>query len=121
MATARLVDAVGKPLAEYRAPFLITMVVTPGASRFSRKDDDKGRVLADQDRLSRIDPIHYAAGIVADSRGRVTFPALIPGATYQVYDSTQDNGLSRRLGKEFVARTGEAIDLGDIVIAKPKE
>ncbi len=40
-ARARLVDPVGKPIAGYRDPYLIAMVVTPGPSRFSRDKADQ--------------------------------------------------------------------------------
>jgi RNA polymerase sigma factor (sigma-70 family) len=120
MATARLVDSAGKPVAGYRNPYLLSMVVTPGPSQLSRDEADKGRPSADQDYLYRVDPTHYVDGIVSDDRGRITMPALIPGATYRFYDRSQDDTISPLLRKEFVARTGEVIELGDIVIAKPE-
>ena len=121
-ARARLVDAAAKPLAGYRDRYLISLVVTPGLTRGSRKQEDKNLLWADQDDLSPIDPIHYGEGVTADPEGRVMLPALIPGAAYRIYDWTQfdDNG-GRPLRTEFVARTGEVLELGDIVIAKPKE
>ncbi|WP_406699205.1 sigma-70 family RNA polymerase sigma factor [Singulisphaera sp. Ch08] len=119
-AKGRLVDSTGKPLAGYRDPYLVSMVVTPGPSLLSRDAADKGRPAADQDFLYRIDPAHYADGVIADANGRITLPALIPGATYRVYDRSQDDTIGLHLREEFVARTGEAIELGDIVIEKPK-
>ena len=123
LAMARLVDPSGKPIAGYRDPFLISMVVTPGPDRSSRAEADKGLLAADQDYLSRIDPERYA-DLVSDDQGRITFPALIPGATYRVRDDSADENDDRtppaRLRKEFVARSGEAIELGDILIEKPE-
>ena len=75
---------------------------------------------ADADYLSRIDPTDYA-DLVSDAQGRITFPALIPGATYRVVDRTpQDLGGDPKIRKEFTARSGETIDLGDILIEKPE-
>jgi len=120
-AKARLVDSSGKPLAEYRDPYLLSMVVTPGPSRFSRDKADQSRLAADQDDLSRIDSINYVDGPVSDSQGRVIFPALIPGATYRVYDRTTiDNEAGPQLRKEFTVKPGETLDLGDILMEKPQ-
>ena len=68
-AKARLVDATGKPIAGYRASALIMMVVSPGVFR-----------AADTAAIYGIDPINYAQSPVSDAQGRVTFPALVPGA-----------------------------------------
>jgi hypothetical protein len=120
-APARLVDRAGKPIAAHRDPHLISMVVTPGPHRLSRDKADEGRLAADQDFLYRIDPIHYGDGPVSDAQGRLTFPALIPGASYRVYDwSTIDNGAGPQLRKEFTVKPGETLDLGDILIEKPQ-
>lgn len=120
LATARLVDPKGKPLAGYRDPYLISMVVTPGPDRLSRDEADRARLAADQDYLSRIDPDHYAERI-SDDQGRITFPALIPGATYRVIDQTSlDAANGRRTPREFRVGAGEAVELGDIVIEKPE-
>jgi hypothetical protein len=118
LAMARLVDRTGKPIAGHRDPYLIAMVVTPGPDRLSDAEADRDRLAADQDYLSRIDPDHYA-DLVSDARGRITFPALIPGATYRVYDRTAGNNGRRQVRREFVAASGAAIELGDIVIEKP--
>ncbi len=120
LAMARLVDPKGQPLAGYRDPYLISMIVTPGPDRLSDDDADKGVLSSEGDYLSRIDPERYT-DLVSDAQGRITFPALIPGATYRVFDQTARtaNG-GRPIRKEFVAGSGEAIELGDIVIEKPE-
>jgi RNA polymerase sigma factor (sigma-70 family) len=121
-ATARLVDPEGKPLAAYRDLYLISMVVTPGPDRMSNDPADKTRLSAEQGFLSDIDPIHYAEGCLADAEGRITFSALIPGATYRVFDRTARNadGIGRQIRKEFTVKPGENLDLGDIRIEKPE-
>ncbi len=119
-AIGRLVDPMGKPLVGRRDPYLISMVVTPGPDRFNRAAAEQGQLSADADYLSRIDPADYA-DLVSDGQGRITFPALIPGATYRVVDRTpQDLGGDPKIRKEFTARSGETIDLGDILIEKPE-
>ncbi len=123
LAKARLVDPKGKPIAGYRDPFLVSMVVTPGPDRLSDAEADKARLAWEGDYLSRIDPEHYD-DLVTDAQGRITFPALIPGATYRIYDDSADENDDpippARLRKEFVARSGETIELGDILIDKPE-
>ncbi len=119
-AIGRLVDPTGKPLVGRRDPYLISMVVTPGPDRFNRAAADQGRLSADADYLSRIDPADYA-DLVSDGKGRITFPALIPGATYRVFDRTpRDLGGDPKIRQEFTARSGETIDFGDILIEKPE-
>ncbi len=45
---------------------------------------------------------------------------MIPGATYRINDMTTRNDPGgRKTRGTFVAGAGEAIELGDIVIAKP--
>ena len=43
MAMARLVDPKGKPLAGYRDPYLLSMIVTPGPDRLADPEADQGR------------------------------------------------------------------------------
>jgi RNA polymerase sigma factor (sigma-70 family) len=117
-AKGRLVDREGKPLANYRDPYLISMTITPGASRTAA---DKDHPASEGDFLLRIDPDRYA-NLTSDAQGRVTFPALIPGATYRIRDiTTQGDGGGPKIHKEFVARAGETTELGDIPIAKPEQ
>ena len=80
------------------------MVVTPGVFR-----------AADTAAIYGIDPVNYAHGPVSDADGRVTFPALIPGAPYR-----RNQLYVKEAGPvtEFTVKPGEALDLGDIVIQK---
>jgi hypothetical protein len=120
-ARARLVDPAGKLLAGYHDPYLINMVVTPGSRWFNRDKADEGRLAGERDYVCRIDSINYPDGCVSDAQGRVIFPALIPGATYQIDDMSaiDDNGGGNRR-KEFTVKSGETLDLGDIRIEKPE-
>jgi hypothetical protein len=117
-AKARLVDPDGKPVVRFSAPWLISMVVTPGpfASTKARKE---GLLLADEARLPAVDPINYDHDPVSDAQGRITFPTLIPGATYRVIDRTPfrgPDGPQHRM--DFTVKPGEALDLGNILIEK---
>jgi hypothetical protein len=104
----------------YRDPFLISVIVTPGRDAYSRAAADQYRPTSDGDYLSRTDPEHYV-DLVSDSQGRITFPALIPGATYRVVDMTsRDDPRGRQVRREFVAAAGEAVELGDVLIEKPE-
>ena len=98
------------------------MVVTPGPPWYSRDKADEGRLAGERDYVCRLDPINYPEGCVSDALGRVIFPALIPGATYQIDDMSApgDNGDGHRR-KEFTVKPGETVDLGDIRIEKPEE
>ncbi len=118
-AKARLVGPGGKPLAGFQNPALISMVVTPGefSGVKARKD---GTTLADQAILTTIDPINYPTAPAADAQGQIVLPALVPGSTYRIIDQTTartPNG--PQLRKEFTAKPGENLDLGDILIEKP--
>ena len=120
-ALARVVNAKGEPLAGYRNPYLISLIVTPGRDGSSKEAAEEDQLAADGDYLSRVDPEHYN-DLVSDAQGHLTFTALIPGATYRVRDmTTVDDAGGRKTRKLFVAGAGETIDLGDILIAKPQE
>ena len=119
-AKARLVGPGGKPLAGYQHPSLISMVVTPGEFNGVKSQKDR-TTLADQDPLTGIDTINYEKAPAADGQGRIVFPALIPGATYRISDqSTRRTPNGPQLRKEFTVKPGEVLDVGDILIEKPK-
>ena len=105
-AKARLVDPDGKPVGGFSKPWLISMVVTPGpfASNKTRKE---GLLLADEARLTAVDPINYEHNPVSDAQGRITFPALIPGATYRIIDRTPFRGPDGpQHRKDFTVKSG---------------
>ncbi len=122
-ARARLVDPAGKPVSGSRDAYeshMTVMVVTPGPILGSQDPADKDRLAADQDFVARCDPIHYPKGLVSDAQGQLALPALIPGATYRIYDATIGDGANPQLRKEFTVKPGETLDLGDILIEKPQ-
>jgi RNA polymerase sigma factor (sigma-70 family) len=119
MAKARLVDSNGQPVAGYKAQFFIVMIVTPGVLFRGSPDiaDPKG-LLAEEDFLARIDSINYLNGPTSDAQGKIVFPALIPGASYRVSDPARAR--QTPLHKDFTVTPGEILDLGDILIEKPR-
>jgi hypothetical protein len=97
------------------------MVVTPGPAIFARNLADRGRLAADRGTLRGIDPINFGNGPASDVEGRLTFSALIPGATYRPYDlTTARDSAGIQLRREFTVRPSETLDLGDIRIEKPQ-
>jgi hypothetical protein len=117
-ARARLVGPDGKPVAQHEVP--ASMVVTPGPpSRGNRSR--QGPLFAEEEPLSQLDPVNYPRDFQTDAQGRVTFPVLIPGATYRIVDfSTIADGSGPEVRKEFTVRPGEVVELGDILIARPR-
>jgi hypothetical protein len=107
-ATMRYVDQNGKPIAAH--PSDAKMVVTSGPLNWN-PDPDELVLTADEDFIANIDRLNHGT-LKADAEGRVTLPALIPGATYRVL-TVKDKKLI--VAKEFQAKSGETIELGDIV------
>jgi hypothetical protein len=121
MAMARLLGPDGKPLDRYPAGDLVTMVATPGPPRWARAPKDGPR-FADETGVARLDPVNYGPDFQSDARGRVTWTVLIPGASYRIVDTTPTFGGGEPvIRREFVVGAGEALELGDILIARPQK
>jgi RNA polymerase sigma factor (sigma-70 family) len=103
-AIARYVDADARPVANHLPTLYVA--VTPGRLRFGLGPG----LWADEDFINNIDRHNYWDGPRTDKEGRVTLPALIPGATYHIA-RFQDGW---KLHKEFSVKSGETINLGDI-------
>ena len=97
------------------SPVLLNLVVTPGTPRRDFKTMRAGKVAADSDFNSNIDYINYRDGYWkanVQRRGKdqyYTFPALVPGATYRLMTSEEDDGSY----KDFTVQSGETLDLGE--------
>jgi RNA polymerase sigma factor (sigma-70 family) len=111
-ATVRLVDPKSRPVAGYRSDRMILMIVRPESNPVAANS-----LCAESDFLGRIDPINYANSPVSDAHGRISFPALIPGASYQIVRRTTGS----QIPKNFTIKPGETLDLGDILIEKPQQ
>jgi hypothetical protein len=118
-ATVRFVDAGGKPVRRDHPPGHLEIVLTPGASFAdltpkSVNDEKKSPLMADAIMVGNLDRQRYNP-LKPDDQGRVTFPTLIPGATYRVIVFNQPS----KTQIEFTVKPGEAKDLGDLVIRNP--
>lgn len=53
-----------------------------------------------------------------DAEGRITLPALIPGALYRIsdYSTVNDRAKGVQVRKDFTVQPGETLDLGEISI-----
>ncbi len=51
--------------------------------------------------------------LATDAQGQLTFPSLIPGATYRVMIGERGWGMK----KEFVAEAGKTVDLAEIIFS----
>jgi hypothetical protein len=114
-----LVGPDGKPVAK-DFPWL-EIIATPGPPESSRDTKDWVELSADAASVAAVDPKHYRIRQrpLADNEGRVTLPALVPGALYRLSDrSNREKG--QRIRKEFTVKPGETLDLGDVLIEKPK-
>jgi hypothetical protein len=62
--------------------------------------------------MAHVDARHYGNGPKTDTAGQVTFPSLIPGATYRIakFDGTD---------RTFTAEAGKVVRLGDVTIKGP--
>jgi hypothetical protein len=110
-ATARFIDVDGTPRAGFDPTVYI--VVTPGAHTFDYAAPKLGKLSADEDFVANVDSLNHRPWPKTDEQGRVTLPALIPGATYRVYGRQNDKP---QLLKEFTVSAAEQRDLGDITV-----
>ncbi len=110
-ASAKFVDAQGQPQIGFISG--LHMIVTPGAHEHDSAAAKLGKLAADADFVSNIDRTNYWPGPKTDSQGRVTFPALIPGATYRLHKYQDGKPI---VLKEFSVKSGEQLELGDVTI-----
>ena len=115
-ARARFVDRAGKPLANVMLltdpMFALEMAVRLSPSGDTRDQTD--RVFTTL--VENIDGGRYQT-LKTDAQGQLTFPSLIPGATYRVM-AAEGNWVVK---KEFVAEAGKTVDLSEIAIMSPLE
>jgi hypothetical protein len=119
-ATARFVGPDGRPIARHQPHF--EFVAIPGPSRMSQNKQDEAQLSASADFVANVDRKHYWNLPRTDSEGRITFNSLIPGALYRIIDfsTVNDQAKGVQVRKDFTVKSGEALDLGDIRIDKPR-
>lgn len=105
-ASARLVAPDGSPRANYKLN--IEFLAASG------RREDQGTAGP----MSWVDPKRYTEEHAADAEGRITYPALIPGASYRIRDVRTPKRDQAR--KDFSVKTGETLDLGDVLIERPE-
>ena len=96
--------------------------MTPGSALNAYPNNkEAGLLSADEDELTRVDPINYEKVLAPDALGRIELPVLIPGATYRFIDYTMyvRGQTGPEIRKEFTIKPGQKLNLGDIRIAKP--
>ena len=116
-AIVRFVDVEGKPRAGYSPT--IFFVATPGAYTYDYDAAKQGKLSADEDFVANVDSLNWRPSPKADEQGRITFSALIPGATYRVYGQKLVYGQKNnkpQLLKEFTVSAGERRDLGEFTV-----
>jgi RNA polymerase sigma factor (sigma-70 family) len=113
-AATRLLDGDGKPLA--KQGLWLELVVTPGPSRYDlKKLYDKGELAADAEYVGNIDRVNHWNEPPTDREGRITFSALIPGATYRIAEvGDRDDPIKC----EFKAESGKTVKLPNVVRQK---
>lgn len=116
-ATARLVDADGRPHQDRR--FSPEMVITPGTLPHDFEAARTGELAADQEALSNIDRLNHWEQYNTDSDGQIVFPALIPGATYRLVTSDEKGGL--KIFRDFTVESGKTLDLGEFQLPRYHE
>ena len=92
----------------------------PGVTKFDFKAMGLGKLAADEDSNGSIDRFNYGYGVSGytgpklDDQFRITYPALIPGATYRIQTSFAQTMLDEYLGsQEFTVEPGQTLDLGE--------
>ncbi len=115
-AELRCVDARGKPA---RTKLWLELVVTPGPSMKKSLADGKpaaqvAALEAPTDRTGR------KSLLEADDQGRVTIPALVPGAAYRlkIYQGDPYEG-QVAFETDFTAEGGKTVKLPDVVVPAP--
>jgi hypothetical protein len=112
-ARVRIVDDGGKPVRAGRSPAHLEVVLSPGASwgDIGFGNQMTSPLQADSIYVDNLDQDRYR-GLKTDANGRLTFPTLIPGATYRIIDFNQPV----KADIEFTVKPGEAKDLGELKI-----
>jgi RNA polymerase sigma factor (sigma-70 family) len=114
-ATVRFVREGGKPLAGHDP--MLELVFTPGPFPISRKVHEGGQLAADTDFVCNFDRLNHWQKYATGADGRLTLPALIPGATYRLGEFAYMDDARE---KGFHVEAGQTLDLGDVRVTGKK-
>ena len=97
---------------EMRSPTL-SFRLSPGVAKYDFRSIQAGKLAADEDFNGNVDRLNYGffsnSGPKLDDELGITYPALIPGATYRL-QTTFDQSWGY---KEFTVEPGQVLDLGE--------
>ncbi len=113
-ARTRFVDADGRPFAnvqfdESRRPMIELEMIVEDRSPAPRDAGPRPEIA--KTLFVNLDFEHYHT-LATDAQGVVTYPNLIPGATYRIL-AGEGNWVTK---KEFVAEAGRTLEFGDITV-----
>ena len=78
----------------------------------------QGLLTAEAAYVANVDRANYWEFPRTDNQGRVTFPALIPGARYRISKFVQGQPV---VLKEFVGESQKMLDLGKLTVEVPND
>jgi hypothetical protein len=115
--TVRFVDRKGQPVPEVL--LYVNLEIRP-SDNAGVGIKDLGRMMTGSRKTRelglRADEVPVDLYLHSDARGRITLPAMIPGATYWLWWTTNKRTSSGWL-KKVKVKAGQALDLGDIRVS----
>jgi RNA polymerase sigma factor (sigma-70 family) len=111
LAEARFVDERGRPLRDMQVGSLVELVLAPGLSLTQLgKSTELVGITANAGNLN----LNRWWTLRTDADGRITFPTLIPGATFRVVVPGKKSSYWE-VARTFTAEAGKMLNLGDII------
>jgi protocatechuate 3,4-dioxygenase beta subunit len=118
-AKARLIQADGKPVDHSFLP-TFELLASPGRPDRDQAQARQSMFVADAVHVPSFDRRPYWQNLRSDANGRITLPNLVPGATYRITDNSNPKKAGQ-IRKDFAIKPGETLELGDILVERPKQ